>query len=56
MRELASSFAQLVAIIMVTLVLAVSTAAVSLWATSAETSADSGTESQTQSLLVTEAK
>jgi hypothetical protein len=56
MRELASSFAQLIAIIMVTLVLAVSTAAVSLWATadaSGETG-DAGT--QTQSILAADAR
>jgi hypothetical protein len=54
MKELASSFAQLVAIIMVTLVLAVSTAAVSQWATA---DASSETDQQiAQPLLAADAR
>ena len=49
MKELADSFAQLVAIIMITLALAVSTAAISQWA-SAE--APSAGAAQTPALLV----
>lgn len=49
MRELANSFAQLIAIIMITLVLAVSYAAVSQWGT-ADAAADAS--APTSSLLV----
>ena len=54
MKELADSFAQLIAIIMITLALAVSTAAISQWA-SAEALSDTaagGAAAQTPALLV----
>ena len=53
MKELADSFAQLIAIIMITLALAVSTAAISQWA-SAESMSDTagGAAAQTPALLV----
>jgi hypothetical protein len=45
MKELAGSFAQLIAIIMITLVLAISSAAVSQWA-SADTTTETGAQTQ----------
>jgi hypothetical protein len=51
MKELANSFAQLIAIIMITLALAVSSAAISQWA-SADASGDTSAGAQTPSLLV----
>jgi hypothetical protein len=53
MKELADSFAQLIAIIMITLALAVSTATISQWA-SAEAVSDTGGggAAQTPALLV----
>ena len=55
MKELANSFAQLIAIIMITLVLAVSSAAVSQWA-SADASTNADARPQTPSLLLSEAR
>ena len=55
MKELADSFAQLIAIIMITLALAVSTAAISQWASaevSNDTGAGGGAAAQTPALLV----
>ncbi|MGB7921978.1 MAG: hypothetical protein WCF57_01905 [Pyrinomonadaceae bacterium] len=49
MKELANSFAQLIAIIMITLALAVSSAAVSQWASA---DASGNTSASTPSLLV----
>ena len=53
MKELVDSFAQLIAIIMITLALAVSTAAISQWA-SAEALSDAGgaAAAQTPAILV----
>jgi hypothetical protein len=51
MKELANSFAQLIAIIMITLALAVSSAAISQWA-SADSSGNTSAGAQTPSLLV----
>jgi hypothetical protein len=57
MKELASSFAQLIFIIMVTLVLAVSTAAVSQWASADASSGKSaGAATLTPTSLVSEAR
>jgi hypothetical protein len=53
MKELAGSFAQLIAIIMITLVLAVSTAAISQWA-SADVS--SSTSAAAPTLLISGAR
>lgn len=53
MRELADSFAQLIAIIMITLALAVSTAAISQWASAeAPNAASAGGAAQTPALLM----
>ena len=51
MKELANSFAQLAAIIMILITLAVSTAAISQWASAAEKSAPQNTEKQQQTLV-----
>jgi hypothetical protein len=50
MKELANSFAQLAAIIMILITLAVSTAAISQWASATEKSAPQNTEKQPQQL------
>ncbi|HEX8653214.1 MAG TPA: hypothetical protein VF708_20540 [Pyrinomonadaceae bacterium] len=58
MKEVANSFAQLIAIIMITLVLAVSTAAVSQWV-SADAGSNAGASalsSQSPALLVSDAR
>jgi hypothetical protein len=51
MKELANSFAQLAAIIMILITLAVSTAAISQWASATEKSAPQNTEKQQQTLV-----
>lgn len=56
MKELANSFAQLLVIIMVTLVLAVSTAAVSQWASVDAPSPGAAGAAQQPALLVSDAR
>jgi len=51
MKELANSFAQLAAIIMILITLAVSTAAISQWASAKDASAPQHTEKQPQTLV-----
>ena len=55
MKELANSFAQLAAIIMILITLAVSTAAISQWA-SAGSGAASNAGAQPQTLVVADAR
>lgn len=56
MKELANSFAQLAAIIMILITLAVSTAAISQWASEASnTTGNTGTRPQ-QTLVVADAR
>ena len=56
MKELGNSLAQLAAIIMVLITLAVSTAAVSQWATTDVAAEKTGTPVRTQSLLASGAR
>lgn len=55
MKELANSVAQLAAIIMILVTLAVSTAAISQWASSADNRAEN-TRARAQTLLASDAK
>ena len=56
MREIGNSIAQLAAIIMLLVTLAVSTAAVSQWVTADAGDGSAATPSQTQPLLVSDAR
>ena len=56
MKELANSLAQLAAIIMILITLAISTAAVSQWASAGETGAAPKANVKQQALLVSDAR
>jgi F0F1-type ATP synthase membrane subunit c/vacuolar-type H+-ATPase subunit K len=56
MKELANSLAQLVAIIMILITLAVSSAAISQWASAADNSAATNANAQPQTFIATSAK